>query len=80
MDWQEIKTNDKMNDTTNGLLVLRGDSVSLYARKRIEELELLVARLDAKEKMEERFRNFIRTNHLTAKWDTFLTENENNKY
>ena len=80
MDWQEIKTNDKMNDTTNGLLVLRGDSVSLYARKRIEELELLVARLDAKEKMEERFRNFIRTNHLTSKWDAFLKENENNNH
>ncbi len=80
MDWQEIKTNDKMNDTTNGLLVLRGDVVSLYARKRIEELELQVARLDSKEKMEERFRNFIRTNHLTSKWDAFLKENENNNH
>ena len=80
MDWQEIKTNDKMNDTTNGLLVLRGDVVSLYARKRIEELELQVARLDAKEKMEERFRNFLRTNHLTSEWDAFLMENESNNY
>ena len=34
-----IKTNDKMNETVKDTLKMRGDNMSLYAAKRIEELE-----------------------------------------
>ena len=34
-----IKTNSKMNKSVKELLKLRGDNISLYALKRIEELE-----------------------------------------
>lgn len=31
---------------------------------------------DVSEQLPELFRNFIRTNHLTSKWETYLKENE----
>ena len=37
----EIKTNEKLNETVKNTLRIRGDNMSLYALKRIEELEQL---------------------------------------
>jgi hypothetical protein len=37
-----IKTNKKMNETVKETLTMRGDNMSLYAVKRIEELEAQV--------------------------------------
>ena len=39
MNAEEIETNDKMNTTVKETLELRGDNMSLYALKRIMELE-----------------------------------------
>ena len=37
----DIKTNEKLNETVKDTLKMRGDNISLYALKRIEELEQL---------------------------------------
>ena len=37
----DIKTNEKLNETVKDTLKMRGDNMSLYALKRIEELEQL---------------------------------------
>ena len=39
MNYNDIKTNEKMNENVKEMLKLRGDNISLYAAKRIEELE-----------------------------------------
>lgn len=48
--WTEIKTNDKMNQTLKDCLELQADNISMYARKRIEELECGLE--EAKKRME----------------------------
>lgn len=45
MEWTEIKTNEKMNQTLKDCLEMKKDNISLYARKYIEELECEVKRL-----------------------------------
>ena len=45
MEWTEIKTNDKMNQTLKDCLEMQKDNISLYARKYIEELECEVKKL-----------------------------------
>ena len=42
MDYKNIKTNPKMNETVKDMLKLNDDNYSLYALKRIEELEQLI--------------------------------------
>ena len=39
MDYREIKTSPEMDESLKQNLKLRGDNISLYALKRIEELE-----------------------------------------
>jgi cell shape-determining protein MreC len=39
MCWTEIKTNEKMNQSLKDSLEMIGDTISLYALKRIDELE-----------------------------------------
>ena len=48
---EAIKTNDKMNQTIKETLKMRGDNMSLYALKRIDELEKqLKSMIDSKMK------------------------------
>lgn len=39
MDYKNITTTEKLNETVKDTLKMRGDNMSLYALKRIEELE-----------------------------------------
>lgn len=41
MDYKTINTTDKMNKSIKEMLRMKGDNISLYALKRIEELENL---------------------------------------
>ena len=45
MNYKNIKTNHKMNETVKDMLKLNDDNYSLYALKRIEELEQEVNQL-----------------------------------
>ena len=42
MNYKDINTTDKMNKNIKVMLLLKGDNISLYALKRIEELEDLI--------------------------------------
>ena len=42
MNYTEIKTSEKMNEVVKEQLIFRGDHLSKYAAKRIEELEQLL--------------------------------------
>ena len=48
MNYKNIKTNHKMNETVKDILKLNDDNYSLYALKRIEELEQEVNQLKDK--------------------------------
>lgn len=42
MNYKDINTTDKMNKNVKEMLLLKNDNISLYALKRIEELEGLI--------------------------------------
>ena len=45
MEWTEIKPNEKMTQTVKDCLEMQKDNISLYARKRIDDLETEVLKL-----------------------------------
>ena len=67
MDYKNIKINPKMNETVKDMLKLNDDNCSLYALKRIEELEQLI--LSGVSHRRELFDNFY-------KWLDDLTQEE----
>ena len=62
------------SDDTEVLASYFEDYAKLYHETEVKKL----SKANVSGQLPELFRNFIRTNHLTSKWEDYLKENEGN--